>query len=512
MVASLWPILTTLCLYVYWIYLAPLHTVLSCGVKMITEHGREREIRRPSQMAGKLKRSPLDSFVMSTGFVLYVTYPSILRMSFQVLERETVCNQDFVSMDERVKWLSPSHQYIVFVVAAPTILLYGVMLPVGTLWYLSKQKRRNKSTLFRFGLVYSGYDSQRWYWEAFVFFRKLCMMLVVTFSREDILQLQYALFILVFALHMQHRWRPFDHRNRTPNNIAGGSFSSFQNSTVNGIVRKRKPRRTAMVIVTDTNKNLLHRLELASLFILFCTVWCAGFFGSQVLCETTWCQFLSFGVVSSNLLFVFLILILFTFHFGGHNKFWNKDAMEKKFNNATTKLLHRVGSKKSVDDGLSPASVDHYGIHDTSVGEVKSWDSDITTVLNVLGEADNKREREKNHLKRGSKLVNKSIGSRKSTRKSTMKNTRGSMALAKRNAVVEMIDYPKNKEGTNTIEFKTEEDLFKTEEDLPDGWDFATDADGDIYYYNETTEAVSWERPTSTASKTLVHVNSLVPK
>ena len=164
-----------------------------------------------------------------------------------------------------------------------------------------------------------------------------------------------------------------------------------------------------------------------------------------------------------------------------------------------------MGSKKSVDDGLSPASVDQYGIHDTSVGEVKSWDSDIITVLNVLnnsqGEAaDNKREREKNHLKRGSKVVNKSIGSRKSTRKSTMKNTRGSMALAKRNAVVEMIDYPKNKEGTNTIEFKTEEDLFKTEEDLPAGWDFATDADGDIYYYNETTEAVSWERPTSTAS------------
>ena len=76
---------------------------------------------------------------------------------------------------------------------------------------------------------------------------------------------------------------------------------------------------------------------------------------------------------------------------------------------------------------------------------MKSWDSDITTVLNVLNnpqsEVDNKREREQKNLARGSKLVNKS--------------TRGSLALAKKNAAVEMIDYPKNKEGTSTIEFKT---------------------------------------------------------
>ena len=97
----------------------------------------------------------------------------------------------------------------------------------------------------------------------------------------------------------------------------------------------------------------------------------------------------------------------------------------------------------------------------TSVGEVKSWDSDITTVLNVLNnpqsDIDNKREREQKHLARGSKLVNKSKsnGASNGTRKSTMKSTRGSLALAKKKAAVEMIDYPKNKEGTSTIEFKT---------------------------------------------------------
>ena len=216
-----------------------------------------------------------------------------------------------------------------------------------------------------------------------------------------------------------------------------------------------------MVIVTDTNKDLLHRLELASLFILFCTVWCAGFFGSTRLCETTWCNFLSFCVVSSNLVFVFLILFLFAYHFGAHNKLWNKDAMGKTFSNVTSKLLRRVGSKKSVDDGLPPASVHDFGMHNTSVGEVKSWDSDITTVLNVLNnpqsDIDNKREREQKHLARGSKLVNKSKsnGASNGTRKSTMKSTRGSLALAKKKAAVEMIDYPKNKEGTSTIEFKT---------------------------------------------------------
>ena len=95
-------------------------------------------------------------------------------------------------------------------------------------------------------------------------------------------------------------------------------------------LKKRQPRRTAMVIVTDTNKDLLHRLELASLFILFCTVWCAGFFGSTRLCETTWCNFLSFCVVSSNLVFVFLILFLFAYHFGAHNKLWNKHVERSK--------------------------------------------------------------------------------------------------------------------------------------------------------------------------------------
>ena len=56
---------------------------------------------------------------------------------------------------------------MVVVIAVPTLILYGLIFPVLGVCYIGSKKDRNTNSklVFRFGLMYSGYASNYWWWE-----------------------------------------------------------------------------------------------------------------------------------------------------------------------------------------------------------------------------------------------------------------------------------------------------------------------------------------------------------
>jgi len=129
--------------------------------------------------------------------------------------------------------------------------------------------------VFRFGLLYSGYAKDRWYWEIFVVARKILLIVIVSFGRSNESQLHYALGVLIFLLYMQERAKPFEDHNDSTS------------------AKEKK------------QQHMLHLSEVGSLVVLLTMVWVAVFFNVSPCTVNGWdCIALSIVVFCSNLLFI----------------------------------------------------------------------------------------------------------------------------------------------------------------------------------------------------------------
>jgi hypothetical protein len=104
------------------------------------------------------------------------------------------------------------HTLFSFVVALPSLILFGVVLPVGSFCFLYQRRLllySSSSLVFRYGLIYSGYAYSRWWWEITTIFRKVMLIVIVTFAFTDELQVHLALGVMVLLLYLQERARPY---------------------------------------------------------------------------------------------------------------------------------------------------------------------------------------------------------------------------------------------------------------------------------------------------------------
>jgi len=133
----------------------------------------------------------------------------------------------------------------------------------------------NRKMVFRFGLLYSGYAKDRWYWEVFVVARKIVLIFIVTFGRSNESQLHFAMGVLICVLYLQERGKP------------------FEDHTALTLSKEKK------------QQHMLHVSEVGSLVVLLIMVWVAAFFNISPCSKEDWdCVFLSVLVFLSNLVFV----------------------------------------------------------------------------------------------------------------------------------------------------------------------------------------------------------------
>jgi len=229
------------------------------------------------------RKSTSDSAMATAVLLIYLFYPSIVRLGFSTLECVHICGGSYLQVDlQETCWVA-RHLDIVLFVSIPTIVFFALLLPLGCGMKLRadrhKLRRSDRSHSFRYGMLYSGYNGDRWWWEIIIWSRKLAMILVVTFCRAWVRQLHLALAIMVVSLHLQHYGAP------------------FENETVDG-------RR-------------LHQVEISSLVVLSFMCWAAVFFTFNRSEQTedsglyeqrplgfAWGMLLSFMLCASNVVFV----------------------------------------------------------------------------------------------------------------------------------------------------------------------------------------------------------------
>ena len=203
-------------------------------------------------------------------------------------------------------------------VAVPSLIFYGLLLPCAAFVYLHKRidRQSNKTLLFRFGLLFSGYTDRYWWYELILYLRKVSVILLVTFASENSQQLHVVLGILVVLLYLQEHIRPFEGANDRYTNQSELDAATFVINPINphshtttasanaiNTTHPDSPERTANIV----NKRL-HQMEVVSLLILLLMVWCAVFF-VDAPCQKNdgSCNVLIFLIIGSNVLFAVYI-------------------------------------------------------------------------------------------------------------------------------------------------------------------------------------------------------------
>merc|ERR1711865_449619 len=235
---------------------------------------------------------------------------------------ESICGKLYWALDDTVEYSSLSHQFLIIAVAVPSILFYGIVLIVLAMIYigLHADRQTNKKLMFRFGLMFSGFSPQYWWYEIVLFFRKMGVIFIVTFASSNEQQLHIAMGLLVILLYLQEHMRPFDNPEATDN-------AKIQSSK-------------------------LHRMESFSMLVLIIMIWSAVFFVLGCNDHDGLCSVLGVGVIFINIVFIGVVVVVFVQAFSKQNKLGYKlshrmSAFTKSFQGSKTK-------RETVDSTLFP--------------------------------------------------------------------------------------------------------------------------------------------------------------
>jgi hypothetical protein len=335
------PIIVFVISIIYWFWLVPSFPSLGCTKsivirKMCQIHNPFKTVYSVSSSKKSLPsgtthsitgekikwKSNRDGFIVTNVYFLYISFPSIVRMSFETFQCVEICGIKYLSKDDTEQCNVSRHfNYVVFV-ALPTLVIYLLILPSLTMFYLWVHRRvllTDHKLMLRFGLLYSGYSRKRWYWEVLVVLRKVCLIIIITFGQTSQSQLHFALGALIIILYLQERGRPFENDNddeslyskSSLNRGARTDSSSSKNTTNNPLNTALSTIGTTIVMneidkaKKQKSKNYwLHLMEVSSLIVLITMVWIGVFFTINACKHDNYnCLILSILVLISNILF-----------------------------------------------------------------------------------------------------------------------------------------------------------------------------------------------------------------
>ena len=336
MVLAIGPILVAFCTYLYWRFVALNVKQLRCNADLtlnkVKEGTRKKAMltrdtlrldnitkanysqentsvrsRKKKSIVGDigqtLQLTPFDATVATMTLLLYLMYPSITASTFSMMKCESVTNtvrphiakewvvqQIVLTFDrDEICWEGRHLSYTIFV-SIPVLILYTFGMPFSGLFILFRRREKlqtSQNTVFRFGLLYSGYAGHRWWWESITTLRKLLVVMCATFLTGDAMQLQILLGFVFGMIGVNAIGKPFNNHTKVGDELA--------------------------------------LVEGASLGLLFVTVWSGMFFlnfnhaESSLSDDTNYsldstcngnisCDFLVFFVIMLNVTFLLLAL------------------------------------------------------------------------------------------------------------------------------------------------------------------------------------------------------------
>lgn len=213
--AAMLPIILSLLGYIYWIVCAPFSKWMRCGKELRSSHCffccvKSAKYESKPTFGGD-EYSTFDGWLVTTVLIVYLIQPSIVRMGFQALECTEVCGDQWLHVSSDVRCWEGTHLWFTILGSVPLLLIYVILAPTVMLVLLWRQRAdlTAKHVVFRYGLLYSGYRRERWWWEAAVLIRKVGIIVVITFARLNTHQVHFALLVIAMFTYAHLVERPF---------------------------------------------------------------------------------------------------------------------------------------------------------------------------------------------------------------------------------------------------------------------------------------------------------------
>ena len=161
--------------------------------------------------------------VLSALVVFYVSYISITKTLINILNCVEVHDStlvgidgttDYWFMDTSIKCYEGSHAALAFLLAWPFLFIFTLGFPLTIAFLTSKkvtEDYKDGSIYAVAGFVYRSYGQKYIFWESVIMSRKALLAVVVVFSYELGANIQAVLasFVLIMALYLQTKCRPY---------------------------------------------------------------------------------------------------------------------------------------------------------------------------------------------------------------------------------------------------------------------------------------------------------------
>ena len=125
-----------------------------------------------------------DKFVVTCGTLLFLMFPTLCSGAFRLFDCRTVGTFAYLhsAMDEQC--YTGRHLTIVILLGFGQLFAYVIGLPLLLLWFLHRNREglHLHVTQVRYGLFYSAYENERYYWEIVLLSRKIIIVALTLFG------------------------------------------------------------------------------------------------------------------------------------------------------------------------------------------------------------------------------------------------------------------------------------------------------------------------------------------
>ena len=247
------------------------------------------------QLANRYRVQDFDEKVkMSCVSLLYLVWPSLCATTFSIFSCRNVCNDvnTYLRADLNEMCWSGRHQMFVYALGLPMLFVYIIGFPLAAYFRIKKLKsihhlRVNDNSSRKdhriYGLFFSAFRKETWWWEGTIAFRKILIALIGVFGAGlGAMQVHLTLMLVMLIILMTARVRPF-----------GG-----------------------------LKHGLNHELEIASLMATFLTLWAGTVFNTYPKCQDPsksngetllWCDALSITAGVVDILVVVAVIVIFIY-------------------------------------------------------------------------------------------------------------------------------------------------------------------------------------------------------
>ena len=132
------------------------------------------------QIKNKIKINTFDKFITTSVTLLYLLYPTVCKATFAMNACRYVGDVEYLVMDMSINCNSEEHLSWIYNLWVPSIFIYVLGLPfvAWLLLYRHKKSLHQPRIMFRFGILFSGYEKDAYYWESIIALRKASIIVI----------------------------------------------------------------------------------------------------------------------------------------------------------------------------------------------------------------------------------------------------------------------------------------------------------------------------------------------